>query len=260
MQRGHKLESVIRIGVVTPHSASGPEVEFPAMAPGRVLTCVACVSPEADQVAADVTPSSGPGALSGPLSLDETADLMGRGSLDVIAYASTSTAYAIGFDEEAALVSTLSRRVGLPVSATCASAVVALRVLDVERIALVHPPWFDAELNELGAGYFRGEGFDVVSSTSADLSRDPSRIEAAAVCEWASRQVADDAEAVFFGGNGFRAAGAISAMEARLDRPVLTSNQVLLWDVLASTGATFDVEGYGRLFRHKPSHAQLRLR
>jgi maleate isomerase len=174
--------------------------------------------------------------------------MLGRGWLDVIVYASTSSAYAIGFDAERAVVSRLSRRAGFPVASTCSSAVRALRVLGAERIAIVGPPWFDAALNESGAGYFQEAGFDVRSSASAALSQDPRLIEAAAVCEWTARHVGDDAEAVFIGGNGFRAAGAIAALEAALDRPVLTSNQVLLWDALVHAGSTFEVRDYGRLF------------
>jgi maleate isomerase len=62
--------------------------------------------------------------------------------------------------------------------------------------------------------------------------------------------VGGDTEAVFIGGNGFRAAGAVGALEASLDCPVLTSNQVLLWSALGRTGATAEVSGYGRIFAH----------
>jgi maleate isomerase len=216
------------------------------MAPGRVLTCVARVSAGVGTPAALHT-------LTAKSSLDETVEMLGQGSLDVIVYASTSSAYAIGFDAEGAVVSRLARRVGIPVLATCASAVRALRVLGVHRIALVDPPWFDAELNELGAAYFQSAGFAVLSSTSAAVSQDPDRIDAAAVYEWTSRHVSDDAEAVFIGGNGFRVVGAIEALEAALGRPVLTSNQVLLWNVLAHVDATLEVRGYGRLFLRGPS-------
>jgi maleate isomerase len=235
----------VRIGVLTPHGAAGPEVEFSAMAPDRVTTRVMRISSDATE--APPTTPSGLRALTEPPLLDEAADQLGRDS-DVIGYASTSSAYVIGFAAEEALVSRLSRRVGIPVLATCASAVRALRVLEVERIALVDPPWFDPELNELGAAYFRHEGFEVVSSASADLSHDDRLIEAADVYEWTSRHVSDDAKAIFIGGNGFRAAGAIALLETALDRPVLTSNQVLLWNLLAQAGATFEVTGYGRLF------------
>lgn len=224
------------------------------MAPQRVVTCVARVSGEATAVGIGANPTtpSELRALTAPPFLDEAAELFGRGSVDAIGYASTSSAYALGVDAEAAVVSRLSRRIAIPVLATCASAVLALRVLGVERIALVDPPWFDSELNELGAAYFQSAGFDVVSSESAGLSQDPRRIEAAAVYEWTSRHVSDHAEAVFIGGNGFRAAGAIAALEAAIGRPVLTSNQVLLWNLLAHAGAAFEVSGYGRLFARKP--------
>jgi maleate isomerase len=251
------MSDQIRIGVLTPHAAAGPEAEFPAMAPGRVLTCVARVSADAATVAggADPTTPATLRELTAPPLFDEAAVLLARGSVDAIGYASTSSGYAIGFDAEAAFVTRLSRRVGVPVVATCAAAVLALRVLNVERIALVDPPWFDAELNELGAAYFQRAGFDVVSSTSAVLSRDARRIEPAAVLEWTSRHVSGDVDAVFIGGNGFRAAGAIAGLEAAIDCPVVTSNQVLLWSLLAQAGATFAVSGYGRLFSHKPPGA-----
>jgi maleate isomerase len=251
--KGYELNSMIRIGVLTPHAAIGPEAEFPAMAPGRVVTCVARVPAEgAAPVDASPTSTSGLRALAAPSFLDEPAELLGRGPLAAIGYASTSSAYAIGFANEAAVVSRLAGRIGTPVVASCASAVLALHVLEVERVALVHPPWFDAELDALGAAYFRRQNFDVVSSASAALSPDPRRVETPDVHDWTSRHVGDDAEAVFIGGNGFRAAGAIAPLEVVLGRPVLTSNQVLLWNLLAQAGATFEVRGYGELFAHEP--------
>jgi maleate isomerase len=225
------------------------------MAPGRVVSCVVRIPSDAATVVGpggSPTSPSGLRALTAPELIDPATELLGRAPVDAIGYASTSTSYAIGFDAEEALLSRLSRRVGIPVLATCASAVLALRVLGVDRIALIDPPWFDDELNELGAAYFRRQGFDVVSSTSADLSQDPRQIDADSVFEWTTRHVPDDVEAVFIGGNGFRAAEAIAPLEAALGRPVLTSNQVLLWNVLASAGATFTIRGYGQLFAHEP--------
>ena len=134
------------------------------------------------------------------------------------------------------------------VAATSASCVQALRVFAVARVALVHPPWFDVAANELGRVYFESQGFRVVSSASAALPHDPRLIEPVDVFEWTSRHVADDAEAVFIGGNGFRAAGAIADLEAAIDRPILTANQVLLWNLLRHTDADFELTGYGCLF------------
>jgi maleate isomerase len=49
-------------------------------------------------------------------------------------------------------------------------------------------------------------------------------------------------------GNGFRAAGAIDALERTIGRPVVTSNQVLLWSLLGRVATLFEVAGHGRLF------------
>lgn len=118
--------------------------------------------------------------------LDQAARTFADEPIDVLGYASTSTAYALGFDAEAAVVSRLSAVAGVPVASTCASAVRALRLLEVARIVLVEPPWFAAEVVELGKAYFRSQGFDVVSSQRAQPSQDPSRIEPADVVAWTS--------------------------------------------------------------------------
>jgi maleate isomerase len=240
---------LVRIGVLTPHAAAGPEEELPAMAPGRVATRVVRVRSDACGTGRD--PPATPAALSAltvEAVLDRAADELRQDPLDAVAYASTTSAYAIGPDVEAAMVARLERRVGVPVVATCQAAVLALRVLAVERLALIGAPWFDARMNELGAAYFRSQGYDVISSESAALSQDPARITAADVYEWTSRHVPDTAHGAFIGGNGFRAAGAIDRLETALERPVLTANQVLLWRALERADAQCEVTGFGRLF------------
>jgi maleate isomerase len=60
------------------------------------------------------------------------------------------------------------------------------------------------------------------------------------------------------GGNGFRAVGAIAALEQTLERPVVTANQALLWAALNAAGADPSaVTSYGRIFRtsdSQPAH------
>jgi maleate isomerase len=243
---------LIRVGVLTPHAAVGPEQELPAMAPGRVVTDVVRIT--AATGGAEIEPPATPAglrALTEPPVLDEAARML-PAAIDAVGYASTTSAYAIGFEQEAELVSRLSALVAVPVASTCASAVLGLRALGVQRVALVGAPWFDAELNDLGAAYFRSQGFDVVSSASAGVSKEPDRIASDDVVAWTSRHVGDDADGVFIGGNGFQAAAAIERLEAAIARPVLASNQVLLWNLLAQTGAPDAVDGFGQLFSREP--------
>jgi maleate isomerase len=241
-------DNVLSVGVISPHAAIGPAEEFEAMAPGRLATRVVRVPVRASDAG---TPPTAPAALTeltSSMFLDEAVDALAEEPLDVLGYASTSTAYAIGFAAETAMLSEVSARLRVPAAGTCASAVLAFETLAVERIAIVHPPWFDDELNQLGAAYFGSRGFRVVSSASAGLSQDPAAIEPGDVLEWTLAQITEDVDGIFIGGNGFRAAGAIERLEAALGRPVLESNQVLLWSLLSRAGATFSVQHFGKVF------------
>jgi maleate isomerase len=238
----------LQIGVLTPHATPGPELEFPLLASGRpIVTRVAQITIGTAPGAGSDPPitASALRALADSALVDAAADTFRGEPVDAVGYASTTSGYVIGYEAEAAMVSRLAARLALPVAATCAAAVLGLQALEVERLALVGAPWFDDENNELGAAYFRSQGFDVVFSRSAALAQDP---EPAAVCAWMLRQVPDEAEAIFIGGNGFRTARAIEPLERALGRPVLTANQALLWRLLTHVGAPCDVAGYGRLF------------
>lgn len=143
---------------------------------------------------------------------------------------------------------------GLPVVTPTAAAVTALHGFGVQRVALVDPPWFDAELNGLGSDYFRAAEFDVVFAAPAELPSDQRMISPGDLFDWVRRKAPATAEALVIGGNGFRAVGIIDALEQELGRPVLTANQVLLWAALAASGADpARVEGYGRLFKAQMS-------
>ena len=129
------MANQVTVGVLTPHAAPGPEVEFPEMGPGRIATQLARIAVAGGEME---RPPVSP------------AELRAAAASDVLAH-----------------------HLGLPVAATCLSAARALRTLNADRVALVHPPWFDDELNELGAAYFRSQGCTVVSYALADLPNDP---------------------------------------------------------------------------------------
>jgi maleate isomerase len=247
----------LRVGVLTPHTAPGPEVELPALSHGRVDTIVARAE----------TPSDAPGppaglprpavfelrARAGPDVLDTSAATLRNRSIDAVAHASTTTGYVLGRRAEAALVDHLAQRCGVPAVASSAAAVAGLRACGVERLQIVHPPWFDDEFDALGATYFRDHGFDAWVSKAAQLPGDPAGVTSDHVVDWVVSHLADRAEAVLLAGNGFRTAGAIAELERRTGRIVVGANQALLWGILAATGNPWTLSGYGRLLRTSAS-------
>ena len=100
-----------------------------------------------------------------------------------------------------------------------------------------------------GEAYFRSLQFDVAQSRRLEPLRTFSEVQPAELFDFVLQTMPRGAQAVFIGGNGLRAAGAIEALEVRLAVPVIAANQVLLWEGLRRIGQAERVRGYGRLFQ-----------
>jgi len=237
-----------RIGLLTPNDDAVPESEFWTMAPEGVSVHVGRVLLVDTRTFAD------------PPHPDDATALLAALPMQAIVFAFTTTGYILGPDGEQALKARLEKRSnGIPMLLQCPAAVAAFHALGVRRIALIHPPWFADDQQELGIAYFRNQGFDVfyanqmcLRGLSVAQATDPLRkfteVYPAELYAWARTQVPSEAEAVLFSGNGFRAIGVIETLEEDLGRPVLTANQVAFWYALREAGVRAPVKGYGRLF------------
>jgi maleate isomerase len=190
-------------------------------------------------------------AFADPPLVDDAAELLAAAPLHAIGFAFTSSSYVRGAgDDEALRLRLEARSRGIPVAVCATSAVLALRAVGAGRVALVDPPWFSPELTALGAAYFTGEGFDVVHAAAAELPSQQRAIHPGQLYEWIRGHV-PAADAIYVGGNGFRAVGVIQALEEDLRLPVLTANQVLFWHLLRLAGTLQTIAGYGRLFERE---------
>ncbi|MDA0923510.1 maleate cis-trans isomerase family protein [Roseicyclus sp.] len=83
----------------------------------------------------------------------------------VIGFACTGASYLAGVPQEDVTVARLSDAARVPVITAATAVNDALRVLGVQRVALVSP--YHASLNEASAVYWAARGFDVVAKPSA---------------------------------------------------------------------------------------------
>jgi maleate isomerase len=241
-----------RLGLLVPHGDVGPESELHALAPDGVSLHAARVPFGVMRTGGAMVPTIGPEAVQAftdPPHVDDAAELLAAAPLHAIGFAFTSSSYVCGAAADEDLRKRLEGRTrGTPVAITGLSALLALRALGVARLALIDPPWFSPDLNAMGAEYFRSQGLAVVHHAPAGLPSDQRAVHPGHLYEWARAHVPTEAEAVFIGGNGFRAVGVIQALEEDLGVPVLTANQVLCWHLLRLAGTRAPVVGYGRLF------------
>ncbi|MFL5563205.1 MAG: maleate cis-trans isomerase [Gemmatimonadaceae bacterium] len=231
--------TLARFGVLTPDFDPVPESELWAMAPRGV-------SIHATRVAR--SGRSAAGFVEAPF-VDDAVDRLVELAPDAILLGYSSSSYALGADADERVRARLEQRAkGIPVIFTCPAANAAFQHLGVTRLSVVHPPWWREEWNDEGSAYWRAAGFEVLQCTRLLPLRSFSEVTAAEVFEYVARQTPRAAQAVFVGGNGMRAVGAVRALEARLGRPVLTANQVLLWEALRRSGRPAPIARYGSIF------------
>ena len=228
-----------RLGVLTPDFDPVPESEIAAMAPLGI-------SVHSSRIARRPHPR---GYTEAP-HVDDAVDRLAELAPRAILFGFSSSSYFIERQEEVELRTRLERRVAgakllLPTLATVA----ALRVLQINRVAIMHPPWFSPETNANGERYYRGHGFDVIRCERMTPARRFTEVQPAEVFDRAKASVPRNAEALVIAGNGLRAVGTIAALEAELKRPVVTANQVLLWAALQHLGGANKVTRYGRIFQ-----------
>ena len=207
------------------------------------------MAPKGVSIHAARVPRKGGLAFSDAPNIDEAVEQLAGLTPRVIVCAYTTSSYVLGEQADEQLRVRLQKRAqGISVVLTCQAATEALRIMGVQKVALVHPPWFTEEVNTKGKDYFRSRGFDVVYCSRIGPSRSFTEVPPEEVYKWTSRNMPREAQAIFIGGNGLRAVGAIRALEKTLGRPVLTANQVVFWEALRQAGLTSKVKQYGEVF------------
>jgi maleate cis-trans isomerase len=178
--------------------------------------------------------------------VESAARLLASLSPDAVAYACTSGSFLEGRARLSAQIDAISNVVGCPVVATSAALIDALAALGIRRVALA-TPYLDA-INRVERAFLEDHRVDVVSVRGLGLSGAAIReVAPETVLALACDADCEAAEAVFVSCTDLRALEVVDALEARLQKPVLTSNQVTLWGLLRTLGRETAIAGFGRL-------------
>jgi len=167
--------------------------------------------------------------------------------LDVVCFACTSGTVAVG---EAAAEAELRRGAPGATPTTLAGAVrKGLAALGARRI-VIGTPYVD-ELTANVAGFFQEAGFDVADSHGLGLDYDTQMIRVAPdyLIDFAAVIDRPDADAVVISCGALRTIEVVDAIERRLGKPVICSNQAMLWDCLRLAGVEDRLDGLGALLR-----------
>ncbi|WP_061933793.1 ectoine utilization protein EutA [Aureimonas sp. AU22] len=154
--------------------------------------------------------------------------------LDAICFSCTSASVAIG--DAAVEAAIAAAKPGVPIVTPPGAAARALAQFGARRISLLTP--YTVETTAGMADYFEARGFDLASVSCLGLEddREMARIAPASLVEAAVAATDPQAEALFVSCTALRSALIVSAVEARIGRPVVTSNQATAWACLGLCG------------------------
>ena len=175
-----------------------------------------------------------------------TKDILPDEKLDCVVYACTSGTIAAGYSsiEKKVKIAKPEAKVTTPSTA----AIKALKKLKIQKLSIFTP--YSKKLNDEVVEYFKKENFDVTSNSYFDIESDIDigKVDQNYLYEVLSKIDLNDADALFVSCTALPVLQIIEKLEKKLNKIVLSSNQVLIWDTLEAIGKNQSVKGFGKLF------------
>jgi maleate isomerase len=226
-----------RLGMMLPSSNTIAEPQFAAMLPAGV-----------SMHATRLRMSTAAHALSMLDRLEEAALLLEDAGVDRIIF--HCTAVSMHAPE---MPGEIRRRVAavtpIPLTITSDALIEAFGVLGARRVVLISP--YDQATNDREVAFLAHHGITVLRERGLGCA---SGLEMGAVEpeRWVRETLAlrdPGADAYFISCTTIRSTDAIDELERELGKPVVTSNQGMLWSALRAAGIVAPLPGYGRLLR-----------
>lgn len=182
-----------------------------------------------------------------PRIVDAASLLLPDADLDVVCYTCNCGTMVIG--EERVLQALARGRPGAKPTTVMTGVIRALHALDARRI-VVATPYLD-EVNAFVWRFLTDHGFEIRDLQGLNIQKnsDIDRVPPDSLQEFAKSLDRPDAEAIFICCGALRALDIAGALERDVGKPVVVSNQAMMWDCLRLAGVDDVVEGYGRLLQ-----------
>ena len=167
--------------------------------------------------------------------------------INTIAYGCTSGTIAIGEDNVKKKI--LLAKPDCYVTTPVTSAIKAFKEMNIKKIALFTP--YPDSVNRTILEYFTKKNIEVLSFASLNLNLDSdiAKVDPKYLLEILAKLDTSNADALFISCTALPVLKIIDQLEKKTKKPVLSSNQTLIWDTLRSVGYKSSVKGYGKLLR-----------
>lgn len=231
----------LRAGILVPSGNSIAEAEIRAMLPPGVSALVTRLSLRGSSEAELM------GMIAG---LEDAARLLADAGVDIIVFhctaVSTFAPHLAGDIRERIEAAT-----GIATFATSDAILAAIEALAVPRLSLLTP--YIEPVHQREIGFLAAHGIDVVGGAHLDIdtNAEMAKLTPIVLAAWALPHWCKEADGYFLSCTAIRSAGIIAPLEKAFGRPVLTSNQAMVWHLLRRSGIADRVDGFGRLLAER---------
>ncbi|MFF3567134.1 maleate cis-trans isomerase family protein [Nocardia jiangxiensis] len=174
--------------------------------------------------------------LGSPARLREGAALLAGYAPSAVVWACTSGSFVYGPDGAREQVRGLAEAAAVPASSTSFAFVNAARAIGVTRVAVCAS--YPDDVARLFVDFLAAEGIQVLSMSSAgiDTAAEVGTLSPEQVLELAVANDHPDAQALLIPDTAMHTLEVLPKLEAALGKPVLTANQVTIWEGLRLAG------------------------
>lgn len=166
--------------------------------------------------------------------------------IDAICYGCTSASATLG--DQSVLDALDKGKPGTPATNPALAGVAAINALGAKTVSVL-TPYPEAASQKL-ADYFAAKGLNIISHHCLNISddRDIAHIDPASLITAAKAADHPDADAVFLSCTALPGVEVIPQLEEALGKPVVVSNQAMIWMALRLAGCDYQAPGGGKLF------------
>ncbi|MGV9728665.1 maleate cis-trans isomerase family protein [Streptomyces albogriseolus] len=172
--------------------------------------------------------------------------------VEAVVWACAGGSFVLGWDGAHEQVRGIALAAGMPASSTSFAFVHALQEIEVRRVAIAAT--YPDDVARLFADFLRAGGAEVTGVHSSGT------VTAAEAGAWGERELfalaraadSPDAQALLLPDTALHTVAHIPALEKDLGKPVLTANQVTVWECLRLTDRRVNAPELGALFTREP--------
>ncbi|WP_127562064.1 aspartate/glutamate racemase family protein [Nioella ostreopsis] len=233
-----------RFGILVPFTNTNLEPDMALLTPKGVSMHFARLGGYDQDEIPDADQMHGLGAAD----LDEPLRLLQGVRPDVILYGCTSATLTHGpaFDRE--LAERIKAESGAETVTAAGALVHALRTLGVTRIGFASP--YVSKINDMAVEFLAKTGFETVARSEVGEELDnygQGEMDPRAVYELSLAANHQEAEVIVLSCTDMRSVETIARLEAELDKPVISSNQAMVFQAMQLAGIKEPLAGYGQL-------------